>query len=266
MKNQEIKFVSLKKITTPPGVRFFFTTRQGGESLAGYGGLNLGLHVGDDRQTVINNRQKLMETLSPKVEDLVFINQVHGAKTICAPFSSKETPDGDALVTKRKNLAIGVMTADCVPILLADVENQVVGAAHAGWRGAADGILESCIKKMQELGAKTENIFAVIGPAIRPPYYAVDDGFRDHFLDQEKNKIGLGCQNFFSCGSDTGIIQFDLPGYVRERLEWSKLSAKNIVDLGLCTYALDNQFFSHRRTTALGQSFCGRQMGGIYLC
>ncbi|MBF0195613.1 MAG: peptidoglycan editing factor PgeF [Magnetococcales bacterium] len=266
MKNQDIKFVSLKNIATPTGVQFFFTTRKGGESEDGYGGLNLGLHVGDDPQKVKNNRQAVLKALSPSVKELCFINQVHGTKTVVAPFTFNNTPDADALVTNKKNIAIGVMTADCVPILFADVENQVVGAAHAGWRGAEAGIIESCIKKMQQLGAKKEKIFAVIGPAIHQEYYSVDAKFRDHFIAQDKNKTGLGCQRFFSYDSKKATISFDLPGYVRDRLVCMQLLTDNIVDINLCTYHHDNLFFSHRRTTSRGEGVCGRQMGGIYLC
>ena len=269
MKDQEpIKFVSLKNISTPLGVHFFFTTRHGGESKGVYGGLNLGLHVADDPLRVQNNRQALLKALSPSVQDLVFINQVHGTTTLIAPLEKtlQQPADADALVTGEKNIAIGVMTADCVPVLFADVENQVVGAAHAGWRGAAAGILESCIGKMQELGAEPEKIFAVIGPAIHQPNYAVGSSFRDSFLDHGENKNRLGCQKFFSSSPDKSIVAFDLPGYVRDRLLWNRIPSEKIVDVGLCTYHFDNQFFSHRRTTSNGGNLCGRQMGGIYLC
>jgi polyphenol oxidase len=266
MKNQEIKFVSLKNIPTPSGVKFFFTTRQGGESQQGYGELNLGLHVGDDPKKVNNNRQALLKALSPNVKDLLFINQVHGTKTVVAPFNSNIPPDADAVVTNQKNIAVGVMTADCVPIVFADVKNQVVGAAHAGWRGAEAGVVESCITKMQQLGAEPDKIFAIIGPAIHQENYSVDAQFRDRFISQEKNKTGLGCQKFFSYDTKNVTLRFDLPGYVRDRLVCSQLLTQNIVDVNLCTYLHDNLFFSHRRTTSRREGVCGRQMGGIFLC
>jgi polyphenol oxidase len=267
MKDQEpIQLVPLKNIPTPPGVRFFFTTRHGGNSSGVYGSLNLGLHVDDDPLLVQQNRQTLLRSLSPGAKDLVFVNQVHGTTTRIAPLDSQKPADADALVTDRPHVAIGIMTADCVPVLLADAKQGVVGAAHAGWRGAAQGVLESCLDEMVKMGARPENIFAVIGPSIRPPNYAVGPTFPDLFLAQEKNKIAFGCQKFFSSASDGAIVQFDLPGYVRERLIWNRVSPETIFDVGLCTFRLDNLFFSHRRTTASGGVFCGRQMGGIYMC
>jgi polyphenol oxidase len=266
MKNQAIKFISLKNIATPTGVKFFFTTRLGGVSQHGYGGLNLGLHVGDDPQKVENNRKALLKALSPNAKDLCFINQVHGTKTVVAPFNDTKPPDADALVTNQKNIAIGVMTADCVPILFADVKNQVVGAAHAGWRGAEAGIVESCINKMQQLGAETNEIFAVIGPAIHQENYSVDAEFKDRFIREEKNKTGLGCQRFFSYDNKNVTLRFDLPGYVRDRLVCMQLLTDKIFDVNLCTYLHDNLFFSHRRTTSKEEGVCGRQMGGIFLC
>ncbi|MBF0383527.1 MAG: peptidoglycan editing factor PgeF [Magnetococcales bacterium] len=266
MKNQEIKFVSLKNIATPDGVKFFFTTKIGGNSKNGYEGLNLGLHVGDDPKTVKNNRKALLKALTPKAQELCFINQVHGTKTVVAPFADNVTPDADGVVTNKKHIAIGVMTADCVPILFADVKNRVVGAAHAGWRGAEGGIVESVVNKMQQLGAKTDKIFAIIGPAIHQENYKVDAQFRDRFIAQDKNISGLGCQRFFSYDRKNVTIRFDLPGYVRDRLVGMQLLTQNIVDVDLCTYLNDNMFFSHRRNTTQGEGACGRQMGGIFLC
>jgi polyphenol oxidase len=267
MKNQEpIKFVSLKKFNLPSGVHFFFTTRQGGRSQGGYGGLNLGLHVGDDPTLVHHNRQQLLTSLPDPVKKLIFVNQVHGTKCQLAPFDEQEKIDADSLVTRQPNLALGIMTADCVPVLLADVQGGVVGAAHAGWRGAIDGVLESTLDKMEALGAQRNRIMAVIGPCIRPSNYEVDSLFRDRFLDNPKNKNHLGCQEFFSSGSDKAIFQFDLPGYVGRRLNWNRVLAENILDVGLCTYLLNNQFFSYRQTTSHGGEHCGRQMGGIFLC
>ena len=268
MKDQEqIQFVSLKNIPKLPGVGFFFTTRQGGYSNGSYGGLNLGLHVGDDPRLVKKNRQAVLNTLAPEVEELVLVNQVHGTTTLEVPFASEKCPDADALVTTRKKTIIGVMTADCLPILLADVDGAVIGAAHAGWRGAAAGVLDSCIDAMVGLGAKSERIKAIIGPGIRVANYAVGDSFPEQLSKFSKNKTGFDYQKFFSSGDKKVTLLFDLPGYVRERLIWNDIPAVNIYDVGLCTYLNDNQFFSHRRTTTQqGVGHCGRQMGGIYLC
>ncbi len=267
MKDQEpIRFVSLKNITMPQGIGFFFTTRHGGESRGAYGGLNLGLHVKDDPKLVQNNRQMVQKALGSAVRDICFINQVHGAATITAPFDhDAPPPDADALVTTEENVALGIMTADCAPVLLADGENRVVGAAHAGWRGAVDGILESCIEKMQKSGAEAKKIHAVIGPAIHQANYEVGPQFMENFLAHEKHKTSFGCQEFFSFSSDKSIVRFDLPGYIRQRLLENRIPSDQISDVGLCTFQDENNFFSHRRTTLEGGGFCGRQMGGIFL-
>ncbi|MBF0447714.1 MAG: peptidoglycan editing factor PgeF [Magnetococcales bacterium] len=267
MKDQaSIPFLCLKNIPTPPGVRFFFTTRHGGESDGCYESLNVGPHVGDDPLRVENNRNTILQALDPAVESLVFINQVHGNRTITAPIDEPGLIDGDALVTRQKHLALGIMTADCVPILMADVDGEVVAAVHAGWRGAVAGVLDSCIDRMRELGARPERVLAIIGPSIRPPNYEVDGPFRENFLRQPKNKKNFDCQKFFSSETDSGTVQFDLPAYVRADLVSNCILPEKIYDVGLCTYFYRDQFFSHRRSTTHGSGVCGRQMGGIYLC
>ncbi|MBF0454789.1 MAG: peptidoglycan editing factor PgeF [Magnetococcales bacterium] len=267
MKDQEkIQFVPLNKIPALSGVGFFFTTRQGGESQGGYGGLNLGLHVADDPKRVHRNRQALQQALSLSVDSLVFVNQVHGVTTLHAPLDTEQQPDADGLVTTHNRVALAIMTADCAPLLLADPVARVVGAAHAGWRGAEAGIVASCLEQMVALGSRPENVVAIIGPCIRSPSYEVGDQFRKHFLEKAKNKNHFGCQKFFSYSSDQGTVHFDLPGYLHEQLTWNHVSPDKIYDVGLCTYLNDDLFFSHRRTTIRGEAQCGRQVGGIYLC
>lgn len=268
MKDQEsIHFLTIKKDLglAAVGIRPFFTTRQGGESRQPYDTLNLGLHVADDPQQVIANRRRVQTTLSPSVTDLVLIHQVHGTTTLEAPEETKIVGEGDALVTRQKGVAIGVMTADCAPVLLADKEAGIVAAAHAGWRGAVGGVLESCLAEMVRLGADPKRMVALIGPCIRPPHYEVDALFRDRFMALECHKARPDCQNFFSFDKDNAIFQFRLADYIVERLTWNHLSADRIVDVGLCTYRHHHQFFSHRRSMHQGKNACGRQMGGIYL-
>ena len=282
------QFVSMAEVTTEnqetiplflpknrqkaPGVHFFFTTRQGGVSQGSYASLNLGGHVGDDETTVGQNRARLLSALRTVVEPgkplpyaLSFVNQVHGATTVESQDWSTNPPDADAQVSQRRGIVLTIMTADCAPVLFADSEAQIIGAAHAGWRGALGGVLESCIEAMIQLGARRERIYATIGPCIQQPSYTVNDSFREAFLSDPFNKMHLGYQKFFSKDEKAGTIQFDLPGYILGRLKINGLLKERIDYVSLCTYQNKTDFFSHRRASHAKHTPCGRQVGGLFL-
>jgi YfiH family protein len=174
------------------------------------------------------------------------------------PWTRENTPRADAIVTRVPGLAVGVGTADCGPILFADAEAGVVGAAHAGWKGALTGVLEATIAAMEKLGAARARIAAAIGPLIRQPNYEVGAEFVDRFTAQE----GANAR-FFKPASRENHAIFDLPGYIKARLERAEI--QGVEDLGLCTYAEPARFFSYRRTTHRGEPDYGRHVNAIAL-
>jgi YfiH family protein len=185
---------------------------------------------------------------------LVRLKQVHSSAVFAVTHADKALPEGDALVTERPGLALGIVTADCAPVLLADPAAGVIGAAHAGWRGALGGVLENTVAAMVSLGAEPANIVAAIGPTIAQASYEVDEGFRDAFDD--------GDTRFFVSGRP-GHCQFDLPAYVAHRLQAAGVG--QVEDLGEDTYAQPGRFFSYRRATHRSQPTNGRQISIIGL-
>ena len=173
-----------------------------------------------------------------------------------APFAG-ERPKADGIVTRRPGLAIGVVTADCGPVLFADARNGVVGAAHSGWRGALGGVLEATIAAMESAGAERSAITAVLGPTITQPNYEVGTAMMAEFLDGDGAR-----ERFFAPGQAADKRQFDLPGFIVDRLRASGVSASFV---GLCTYAEPDRFFSFRRTTHRGEPDYGRQLSAIAL-
>lgn len=271
IRNQETILLSPKKMPNVPGAQFFFTTRRGGVSQGNYASLNLGEHVGDNPGDVSRNRARVATALTgtarrdAQVTSICYVNQVHGTKTVDANLWPKSPPDADALVTQQAGLALAILTADCAPVLFADSDAQVVGAAHAGWRGSVSGVLESCLDAMICLGACRERIHALIGPCIRQPSYQVDAAFRKALLTNPHNKIATETQKFFSKQEKIGKLLFDLPGYIQARLRFHGLLEERIHDVSLCTYQKENDLFSHRHATQHGQAPCGRQSGGVFL-
>ena len=244
------------------GVRLFFTTRSGGVSQGPYEGLNLGMHVGDDQGRVHQNRIFLSTALGVAEDHLVLVEQVHGVDIIEAQGpSSGILPEADGLITKTSGLAIGVMTADCAPILIGDPDAGAVGALHAGWRGAFDGIAEAGVARLVQIGARLSHTRAVIGPCIHQDAYVVDAAVHRRFLDQAVENAVF----FRPSKRQPDGFQFDLPGYVRRRLMLAGISEENIHDLSRCSYAEPEHFFSHRRSTERGETPCGRQISGIIL-
>lgn len=247
---------------TLPGIRAFFTTRQGGVSQGPYADFNPASHVGDNPRHVTANLEILAAALELPLNALLLAEQVHGRRTVVAEGpAAGPRPEADAWASRTEGLALCVMTADCAPVLFADATNRVIGAAHAGWRGAMDGALDSCLDAMAGLGADPERILALIGPCIRRKAYKVDPPFKIPFLAEDQSTGRF----FTPSPRDEGKLLFDLPGYVASRLHGYGLNPDNVIDTGHCTHADEEIFFSHRRATQRSEAPCGRLLGGLLL-
>ena len=240
------------------GVPHGFLGREGGVSTGVYASLNVGLGSQDDRAAVAENRRRAAAAVLPGAA-LVTVHQVHSAEAVIAtqPFADAARPHADALVTDRPGLLLGILTADCVPVLLADRAAGIVGAAHAGWKGALGGVTDSTIAAMERLGARRDHIAAAIGPCIARASYEVDALFRDRFCTADPAN-----ERFFADGRP-GHHQFDIEAYVAARLAAAGL--RTVEALGLDTYAHEDRFFSYRRATHRGESDYGREFALIGL-
>ncbi|MES2444951.1 MAG: peptidoglycan editing factor PgeF [Pseudomonadota bacterium] len=238
------------------GVAHGFLGRRGGVSKGVVAGLNVGIGTQDDPQAVAENRRRAAEAVLPGAR-LVTLYQVHSpdAVAVIAPFEERLRPRADALVTDRPGLALGILTADCTPVLLADKEAGVVGAAHAGWKGALGGVTDSAISLMESLGARRDRIAAAIGPCIARASYEVDDGFLRRFAEDDPAN-----ERFFA-GGRPGHHQFDLEAYVAHRLALAGLT--RIEAMGEDTYSQPGRFFSFRRATHAQEPDYGRQISII---
>ena len=237
------------------GIPHGFLGRRGGVSTGPLAGLNVGLGADDEEQAVAENRRRAVDSVLPGAA-LATVYQVHSADAVSVvrPWARAERPRADAMATDRPGLLLAVVTADCAPVLLADREAGVIGAAHAGWRGAHSGVLEAVVGEMAGLGARRECIVAAIGPAIAQPSYEVDAAFRERFDEAERG--------FFVPGR-SGRWQFDLPGYAASRLE--RAGVGRVERLELDTYADERRFYSFRRATHRGEPTYGRQFSLIGL-
>lgn len=237
-----------------------FFTREGGVSKGLYAGRNCGLGSDDDRGHVIENRGRIADDLRVDRNHLVTAYQVHSptAVTVVEPWVPEDAPQADAMVTNVPGIALGILTADCTPVLFADPQAGVIGAAHAGWKGALGGVLESTVTAMEKLGASRASITAAIGPTISQENYEVTDGFMEPFL-----RLDAANSCFFAKGARPGHRQFDLPGFVHQCL--TNLEVGTIDQLGICTYADPERFFSFRRTTHREEPDYGRQISAIAL-
>lgn len=239
------------------GVPHGFFGRRGGVSTGIYAGLNVGLGSDDDHDAVVENRRRAAHAVKPGAT-LVTVHQVHSALAVVAALVADDArPRADALVTDRPDLVIGVLAADCVPVLFADVDAGVVGAAHAGWKGAIGGVVASTIAAMETLGARRERIAAAIGPCIARASYEVDRGFLDRFTAADPAN-----ERFFAAGQE-GRHRFDLEAFVAHRL--AEAGVRRIEALGLDTYPAADRFFSFRRATHRGEADYGRQIALIGL-
>ncbi len=240
------------------GLPHGFLGRRGGVSVGVVAGLNAGLGTGDEPEAVTENRRRAVQAVEPGAR-LATVYQVHSPDCVLVtePWPDAERPPADALVTNRPGLLLGVVTADCAPVLLADRVTGVVGAAHAGWKGAVGGVTDATIAAMEALGAERGRIVAAIGPCIAQASYEVDAGFRERFM-----AAGEDNGQFFA-GGRQGHYQFDLEGYVAARMRAAGIAA--VEPMQLDTYPAAERFYSFRRATHRGEPDYGRQISLIGL-
>ncbi|AIK96362.1 peptidoglycan editing factor PgeF [Candidatus Odyssella acanthamoebae] len=234
--------VSLKSslLTKIPSISHTFTTRQGGVSKGFFSTLNAAMEKGDNPADVIENRRRIAEHLGGSLDQLITLRQTHSNKVIVATdaWLHENRPEGDALITRSKNLIIGIITADCVPVLLADEATGIIAAVHAGWKGATTNIIQNTIQTMETLGATTDKIIAAIGPCIWQNSYEVDQDFYENLPNDH---------DFFKPSTKENHWMFDLPGYVEQQLKLSGIT--QICPSPYNTYVAEDLFFSNRRRT-----------------
>jgi YfiH family protein len=243
-----------------PGIRHAFFTRDGGVSEGCYQSLNAGLGSHDVPERVGENRARMAAALGVAPDRLVTAYQIHSPHVVVAtePWTRAQAPRADAVVTRLGGLAVGVTTADCGPLLLADRAAGVVGAAHAGWKGALSGVAEAAVAAMEQLGAERRRIVVALGPMIRQPNYEVGPEFVARFADQDPEN-----RRFFAPAGRDGHAMFDLAGYITGRLQ--RAAVGRIEDLGHCTYGDPARFFSYRRSTHRAEADYGRHISAIAL-
>jgi YfiH family protein len=240
-----------------PGIRHAFFTREGGVSDGLYATLNGGQGSDDRPENVAENRARMAARLGVPPDRFITAYQIHSPDVVVAeaPWTSETRPRADAIVTRVPDLAIGISTADCGPVLFADPAARVVGAAHAGWKGALTGVLEATIAAMETLGGARARIQAAIGPMIRQPSYEVGPELVARFRSADADSAA-----FFLAAPRAGHAMFDLSGYIAARLARAGITA--VEDLTVCTYS-DPRFFSYRRTTHRAEPDFGRHINAI---
>ena len=242
------------------GIAHGFFTREGGHSSGIFSSLNCGLGSGDDREAVQKNRGIVAGALGVDPGRLLTAYQIHSpdALVVTGPWNNDERPRVDALVTRTPGLAIGVLTADCGPLLFADPEAGVIGAAHAGWKGALTGVTERTLAAMEGEGASRQRMTVVIGPMISQAAYEVGPEFPERFTDADPDN-----RRFFRPAERENHSKFDLPGYLEHRLR--REGVGRVVNLSLCTFGDERRFFSYRRTTHRNEKDYGRLISAIAL-
>ena len=243
------------------GIRHGFYTSRGGVSRGIYESLNCGLGSRDEPSHVRENRARVAADLGVEAGQLITPWQVHGGTALIVKEPWKngtKRPRLDALVTKMPGLAIGILTADCAPVLFCDPQARVVGAAHAGWRGAVGGVLDDTIDKMCSIGAHKEHIHATVGPAISVDVYEVGDEFRAHFLADHP-----GNERFFVQPKGAKKVHFDLPSYAAHRLRSTGLGHVDVINH--CTFTRKTEYFSFRRSQKQNEKDYGRQISAIVI-
>ncbi|HSZ11696.1 MAG TPA: peptidoglycan editing factor PgeF [Rhizomicrobium sp.] len=236
-----------------------FFGRQGGVSTGIFAWLNCGVGSGDAREAVIENRRRAMAELGANAK-LVTLHQIHSANaiTVTEAWDIGQGPQADAMATNVPGIALGILTADCAPVLFADETARVIGAAHAGWKGALHGVLESALAAMEALGAQRNRIAAAIGPCISQENYEIGAEFREAFLSADSAHA-----RFFVPSNRADHWRFDLEGLVAHRL--AAAHVENVALLSACTYAREAEFYSFRRATHRGEKDYGRQLSAILL-
>lgn len=252
--------ITLGALNDLNGIRHAFFTREGGVSTGLYASLNCGLGSGDDPAAVAENRVRAAGRLGVKPERLVSLYQIHSPTCLVVdkPWGPDERPQADAMVTRSPGLALGILTADCAPVLFADARAKVIGAAHAGWKGAKGGVIEATLARMVELGAKTERIVAAIGPCIAMRSYEVGPEFPAPILAEDERT-----RDFFAPSRRDGHFLFDLAGYVGHRL--AKAGVEVVARCPNDTRAEEARFFSYRRACLRGETDYGRGLSVIAL-
>jgi YfiH family protein len=251
---------SAASLSALDGIRHAFFTREGGVSGGIYSSLNSGVGSSDDPDHVAENRARMAQALGVDAARLITAFQIHSPHVVVAnePWSVETRPKADAIVTRTPGLAIGVSTADCGPLLFADPQARVVGAAHAGWRGAFSGVIEGTIAAMEKLGADRSRISVALGPLIRQDHYEVSQSFVDEFLRADETYA-----RFFAPAARDGHAMFDLPGFIASRLEKSGIGT--FEDIGICTYSDPDRFYSYRRSVHRAEPDYGRHVNAIVL-
>jgi YfiH family protein len=255
-----VPILTSASLATLHGIRHAFFTRAGGVSAGVYASLNSGIGSNDDPGNVAENRARMAAALGVEPTHLVSAYQVHSPTVVVAqrPWTHDARPHADAVVTAAVSLAIGVSTADCGPVLLADAEARVIGAAHAGWRGALAGVLEATVAAMERMGADRRRMVAALGPTISQANYEVGPELVRQFVADDPDNA-----RFFRPAAREGHAQFDLPGYIVARLR--RAAVGTVDDLARCTYADPDQFYSYRRCTHRRESDYGRHINAIVL-
>ena len=255
----------LSPLTSPSlasfsGIRHGFFTRRGGISEGLYAALNCGLGSGDDREAVLENRDRIARHLGSNGDRVLTCYQIHSADAVVVsvPWSPDSQPRADAIVTNTPGLVLGSLAADCAPVLFADPEASIVAAAHAGWKGALDGIIEATARSMESIGARRERITACLGPCIGRDAYEVGPEFEQRFLAAEPDYA-----RYFHRPPGRERAHFDLPSFVLDRCRAARLG--HVEDAHVCTYSDPNRFFSYRRATHLDEPDYGRQISAIML-
>lgn len=253
-----VPFLTAAALRGEKRLRHGFFTRQGGVSGGIYGSLNTGYGSDDDREAVAENRRRIAATLDLAALNTVY--QVHGRDVarVTESWATGDAPKCDAMVTDRPGIALGILTADCGPVLFADAEAGVIGAAHAGWKGAIGGILQATVAAMEELGARRDRIAVSLGPTIAQPSYEVGPEFPDPFLAADPDNA-----RFFIPSVREGHFMFDLPGFIESVLAGMDLGAVEIMAADTC--ADTDRFFSYRRATHRGEPDYGRGLSAIAL-
>ena len=252
-------FIEAPELSSYPNLRHAFFTRQGGVSEGLYASLNGGVGSSDDPARVAENRRRIAEHLGVDADALLRVRQTHSpdVAVIERAWASADRPSADAMVTKVAGIALGITTADCGPVLFADPHAGVIGAAHAGWRGALGGVLEATVTAMESLGATRDRIVAVLGPTIGRAAYEVGPEFAATFRGADPSN-----DRFFAPGAGDRLT-FDLPAYIVARLTACGLG--EVEDLALCTYSDEERFFSYRRATHRREPDYGRLISAIRL-